>query len=100
MFFVGVGEAKKSLFIALLRKVIILIPLALILPNYFDVMGIYYSEPIADILSATTSVILLYMTTRHHHPKILLPENQILQSFIFHYTIVPETLVWINYPTL
>ena len=64
MFFVGVGEAKKSLFIALLRKVIILIPLALILPNYFDVMGIYYSEPIADILSATTSGILLYMTLR------------------------------------
>ena len=64
MFFVGVGEAKKSLFIALLRKVIILIPLALILPNYFNVMGIYYSEPIADILSATTSGILLYMTLR------------------------------------
>ena len=64
MFVVGGGEAKKSLFIALLRKVIILIPLALILPNYFDVMGIYYSEPIADILSATTSGILLYMTLR------------------------------------
>lgn len=64
MFFVGVGEAKKSLFIALLRKVIILIPLALILPNYFDVMGIYYAEPIADILSATTSGFLLYHTLK------------------------------------
>ncbi len=64
MFFVGVGEAKKSLFIALLRKVIILIPLALILPNYLDVMGIYYAEPIADILSATTSGFLLYFTLK------------------------------------
>ena len=35
--FVGLGKAKTSLFIALLRKVILLIPLALILPNFIGV---------------------------------------------------------------
>lgn len=76
MFFVGTGEAKKSLFLALLRKVIVLIPLALILPNWFEVRGIYYSEPIADIISATTAGILLWATAK----KTLSAENIALQS--------------------
>lgn len=53
--FMGMGQAKISLFLALLRKVILLTPLALILPRYMDVMGIYYAEPIADILAALTT---------------------------------------------
>lgn len=65
MFFVGTGQAKKSLFIALLRKVIILIPLAISLPYVFDVMGVFYAEPIADILSATTSGFLLFFSLKH-----------------------------------
>lgn len=64
MFFVGTGQAGKSLFIALLRKVILLIPLAIILPNYFGVAGVFYSEPIADIISATTSGFLLFFSLR------------------------------------
>ncbi|MEI3411800.1 MAG: hypothetical protein V8Q57_00100 [Blautia sp.] len=54
----GLGQAKISLFIALLRKVILLIPLALILPKFFGVMGIYYAGPISDITAATTATIL------------------------------------------
>lgn len=53
--FMGMGQAKISLFLALLRKVILLIPLALILPRFTGVMGIYYAEPIADILAAITT---------------------------------------------
>jgi Na+-driven multidrug efflux pump len=64
MFFVGTGQALKSLFIALLRKVFILIPLALYLPRRFGVMGIFYSEPIADIISATTSGVFLYFSLK------------------------------------
>ena len=54
----GLGQAKISLFIALLRKVILLIPLALILPKFFGVMGIYYAEPISDVTAATTAFII------------------------------------------
>lgn len=58
--FLALGQAKVSVFLALLRKVVLLIPLALILPMIFGVEGIYYSEPIADIVaSATTLTIFL-----------------------------------------
>ena len=57
--FMALGQAKVSLFIALLRKVILLIPLALILPKVTgDVLFIYYAEPISDITSAVTCGIL------------------------------------------
>lgn len=60
--FMGLGKAKISLFIALWRKVILLIPLAIILPKFLGVDGIYYSEPIADIVSAVTAGILFIVT--------------------------------------
>ncbi len=56
--FMALGQAKISLFIATFRKVILLVPLALILPLKFGVMGIYYAEPISDITSATVAAIL------------------------------------------
>lgn len=60
--FMGLGKAKISLFIALWRKVILLIPLAIILPKFWGVDGIYCSEPIADIVSAVTAGILFIVT--------------------------------------
>ncbi len=56
--FLALGQAKISLTIALLRKVFLLVPLAIILPKFIGVMGIYYSEPIADIISVTVATIL------------------------------------------
>ena len=69
--FLGLGQAKISLFIALLRKVILLVPLALIFPNFFGVMGVYYAEPVADIISALTASILFLCNIK----KILTMEN-------------------------
>ena len=59
--FMALGQAKISLFIALLRKVFLLVPLAIILPELLnDVMGIYYAEPVSDIISAVTCTILFF----------------------------------------
>lgn len=69
--FLGLGQAKISLFIALLRKVILLVPLALISPNFFGVMGVYYAEPVADITSAVIASILFLCNIK----KILTMEN-------------------------
>ena len=69
--FLGLGQAKISLFIALLRKVILLVPLALIFPNFFGVMGVYYAEPVADMTSAVIASILFLCNIR----KILTMEN-------------------------
>ena len=59
--FVGLGKAKTSLFVALLRKVILLIPIALILPEFIGVKGIFLAEPIASTASALTAGILLFV---------------------------------------
>lgn len=56
--FLALGQAKISLFIAVFRKIILLIPLAIIFPRFFGVMGVYYSEPVSDMLSAVTATIL------------------------------------------
>lgn len=69
--FLGLGQAKISLFIALLRKVILLVPLALILPNFFGVRGVYYAEPIADTSSALIASLLFVFNIK----KILTTEN-------------------------
>ena len=55
--FVALGEAKISLFLALLRKIILLIPLIYILPCFFDnnVLAVFLAEPAADFLAATTT---------------------------------------------
>lgn len=47
--FISFGFAKTSIVIAMLRKIIILIPFALILPHFYGVMGIVYAQPIADV---------------------------------------------------
>lgn len=56
--FVATEQPKLSLFIALLRKIILLIPLALILPVWFGVMGVYAAEAVADATAATICTIL------------------------------------------
>lgn len=62
--FLALGQAKISLFIAMFRKVILLVPLALTLPRFFGVMGIYYAEPISDIISAATACILFALNIK------------------------------------
>ena len=47
--FVALGQAKVSVFIALLRKVFLLIPLALILPHFMGVTAEAFSDATAAI---------------------------------------------------
>ena len=55
--FVALGQTRVSLFLALLRKVILLIPLILLLPRFLSdqVFAVFLAEPVADILAATTT---------------------------------------------
>ena len=69
--FMAMGQARTSLFLALLRKVILLVPLAILLPMIAqDVMGIYVAEPVADILASATTLTLFL-----HRRKTLLPQG-------------------------
>lgn len=63
--FMALGKAKQSLFFALFRKVILLTPLALILPaTMHSVMGIYYAEPISDTISAICCFLVFLWTLK------------------------------------
>lgn len=65
--FVALGQARVSIFIALLRKVILLVPLALLLPHFMGVMGVYAAEGISDATAAICCTIIFAM----QFPKIL-----------------------------
>ena len=56
--FIALGDAKVSLCIALLRKVVLLIPLALLLPKVWGVSGVYAAEAIADAVAAILCTII------------------------------------------
>ena len=57
--FMALGQAKMSLFLACLRKIILLIPLIFILPNFFEnkVFAVFLAEPISDIVAASVTTI-------------------------------------------
>lgn len=58
--FVALGQAKLSLIIACLRKIILLIPLIFILPHIFEnkVFGVFMAEPVSDFVSVVVATIL------------------------------------------
>lgn len=60
--FMALGQAKISLFLAILRKIILLIPLIFILPNFFadKVFAVFLAEPVSDILAATVTSIAFF----------------------------------------
>ncbi len=55
--FIALGNAKASLFLAILRKIILLIPLIYILPHFFanKVFAVFLAEPVADLLAVCTT---------------------------------------------
>jgi putative MATE family efflux protein len=58
--FVAVGQAKISLFLALLRKIILLIPLIYILPYFFEdkIFAVFLAEPVSDLIAASVTVFM------------------------------------------
>lgn len=54
--FVALGQAKVSFFIAVNRKILLMTPLAIVLPWFFGADGVYAAEPVADVISAATAV--------------------------------------------
>ncbi len=73
--FMALGQAKISLLMACLRKIILLIPLIFILPIFFEnkVFAVFLAEPVSDILAAavTTTMFLTRFDKILHNQKIL-----------------------------
>jgi len=64
--FVALGQAKTSLLLACLRKLILLIPLICILPNYIDnqVFAVFLAEPVSDITAVVITVITFVASSK------------------------------------
>ena len=60
--FMALGQAKVSLLLACLRKIILLIPLIFILPLFLSdkVFGVFLAEPISDILAALVTTVTFF----------------------------------------
>ena len=62
--FMALGQAKISLVMALLRKVILLIPLIFILPLFFAADGkafaVFLAEPVSDIIAAAVTTFMFF----------------------------------------
>ncbi len=73
--FMALGQAKISLLLACLRKIVLLIPLILLLPHFFadQVFAVFLAEPVSDTLAAavTTACFLGKFDT-------ILKENKII----------------------
>ncbi|NFO46418.1 MATE family efflux transporter [Clostridium sp. ZBS3] len=64
--FLALGQAKISLILALLRKVILLIPLIFIFPMFFEnkLRGVLMAEPVADIVAALSTITCFIILSR------------------------------------
>lgn len=65
--FVAIGNAKSSLFLALLRKILLLVPLIYLLPAilpFSKTTSVYMAEPVADTLAVLTTVTMFAVQFR------------------------------------
>ena len=79
--FLSLGKAKISLILALLRKIILLVPLTFILPVFFEnkLLGTLVAEPVADIVATLTTVIcfsVFYRKLIKDHKNVSSKENK------------------------
>lgn len=67
--FLALGQAKASLFLACLRKIVLMIPLIFILPHFFEnkVFGVFLAEPVSDIIAVIVTATTFFIA----FPKIL-----------------------------
>lgn len=76
--FVALGQAKASLFLALLRKIILLIPLIYLFPLVLGnkVLAVFLAEPAADVIAGTVTALVF----ARRFPKILAERKKKLEN--------------------
>jgi len=58
-YFQAVGKAKVSMFLSLLRQLIVLLPMLLLLPKFFKLDGIWMAGPTADFITFIITTIMI-----------------------------------------
>jgi putative MATE family efflux protein len=75
-YFQATGRPKYSIFLSLIRQVIVLIPLIFILPGLFQLNGIWVSGPLSDFIASVVTAIILFRELSHLDEK----HSQTLQN--------------------
>lgn len=70
-YFQAAGKAIPALLLTLTKQGFFLIPLVLILPNYFGIFGVWVAFPIADVLS---TLITAYFLRKEMTTKLIEPQ--------------------------
>ena len=72
--FIAIGNAKASIFLAILRKIILLIPLIFILPQLMTdkVFAVFLAEPVADAIAVTVTIILFTIKFKKNLKEMIL----------------------------
>ena len=73
-YFQAAGKATPALLLTLTKQGFFLIPLILILPNYYGVFGVWISFPIADVLS---TIVTGFFLKREMNRKLTLAQDGI-----------------------
>lgn len=60
-FFSSIGKPAKGTFLALTRQILFLLPLIIIFPLFLGIDGIMYAGPIADLMAALISAMMLWL---------------------------------------
>lgn len=68
---IAIGNAKTSVFLAIFRKLILLIPFIYILPLLFEnkAFAVFLAEPVSDFIAVTTTAILFTIYFKKAVPK-------------------------------
>lgn len=74
-FFQCIGKVKISIFLSLSRQLLFLIPLLIILPNFFDLNGVWASLPSSDFLASLVAAIILVTYMRRMKKQLVNNQN-------------------------
>lgn len=69
--FNGLGQAPYAIFFSIFRKLVIVVPLTILLPQLYGVMGVFIAEPLSNCIGGTAC----YATMRLHTRKLLKEKN-------------------------
>lgn len=81
-FFQALGLPKPSIILTLIRQVVALVPFIIVLPKFFGVNGIFFAQPISDLIALMLSLAFLTIEVKELHrlqentavPPITLPD--------------------------
>jgi putative MATE family efflux protein len=75
--FIALGNAKASVFLAILRKILLLIPMIFILPQLITnkVFAIFLAEPVADTISVAVTIILFTIQFKKNLKEMMVQQE-------------------------